>query len=128
MGIDMNRVPHDLIINVNGPIELDQKVRRMLRSLDIVPTEQRVQKLTHALCVAFESLHGRSNLTAWRITKEWDDKHACTMVWVLLQDGPLSMTKTRLRSWEQGQPKPKPKTKSRIQNQIQNRIGLLQNN
>lgn len=96
----MYDVPHDLIINVNAELELEEKARRIARLMFPKGFSEHIpHAFTSGLKLAHSSLHGKSNLTAWRITREWSDMYAVCMLRNLLCDEAPTIT-PRLRAWE----------------------------
>jgi hypothetical protein len=75
-----HEVPHDLLIAVNSELVLEEKARR-LAALILKPTKVQVyadlvRDIVLGLTKAHQKAFGRSNLTAWRIVNEWNDRTA----------------------------------------------------
>lgn len=114
----MNNVPHDLIIAISAEIELEEKSRRI--AAHIFPrgcSQGAIHIITSGLKLAHASLHGKSNLTPWRITTEWSDMYAVVQLRNFLMEDTRPTHRPRLRAWESGawaaqNQNRKPKTKT----------------
>lgn len=101
----MNKVPHSLLIDVNAELELEEKVRRILRSTHGKFTQGMVRSMAAGLKLAHAAQFGRSNLTAWRIVQEWNDAYAIFQLERLLIGRTGNLIETpRLRAWERHKP------------------------